>query len=90
MKAAKLSCLCAAEGSGTHIVGDAFQHIKKNYLNLKSSPIAPSINARPCKDEVHAEWSVTVRWVVLCVCFAQKNMIRVLLADNGVQSHLFT
>lgn len=29
MKAAKLSCLCAAEGSGTHTLGDAFQHIKK-------------------------------------------------------------
>lgn len=57
MKAGKLSCLCAAEGSGTHThtVGDALQYIK-NYLNcFKALPIKPTIYSRPGKDGVHAE-----------------------------------
>lgn len=90
-RAAKLSCLCAPEGSGTHTHKEMLSSTLKKLILFKNLPRNPSLNS-PHKDGVQTEVGcvVSIGWVVLSVCYAQKNIIRALLAHNSMLFHLLT
>lgn len=78
MRAAKLSCLCAAEGSGIHTQRDALQHIKKcfklfkNFTHKNKHELYPFLQMGSM-----IRWTVTIGWFIFYAFFIQKNMSRV-------------